>query len=77
MKYFQNTDVNFLKKWACTTLSKCMKVMTVIDKEPECKGTTPMDIMTHVETNTCYYCDEITVTAVVLSNTPEHRARNI
>ena len=77
MKYFQNSGVDFLGKQACTTLSKCKKVMTTIDNKSEHKGITPRDIMTQVETNICYYHGESAIRAAVPSNTPEHRIRNV
>ena len=77
VKYFQNSDVDFLSKRAHTTLSKCKKVITVINNKSECKGIIPKDIMMQVETNACNYRGESAIRAAVPSNTPEHRTRNV
>lgn len=76
MKWFQNEDVDFLKRGRIN-LSECRKVMTAIDNESERKGVSPRDIMTHVETNTCYYKGESAILAVVPTQTNCDRVRNV
>lgn len=76
MKWFQNDDVSFLKRGR-QNLSECRKVMTAIDNEAEKKGVKPRDIMTQVETNTCYYNGESAILTIVPSTTNKARVRNV
>lgn len=77
IKFFANSDVDFLGKTSRIRLSELRKVMSAIDDEAALKGYAPQEHMDQKSTNTCYHHGESKIVETIPQATPGGRKRLI